>query len=256
LLLKICSLRFDFTAAPRCWMERSFSARVVSRVLPRQAVRKSAPLRATGAAVTLNFDPNSVVDMTEKKLLGTTLKLTSSVFGFPDFISLVDLNDDGSVRFYGGMVSKEPGAWSVVEGDSKEGERPDELYLEFTQPLTDRYKTSFTVPGGTCFWRGKLDIQESPRLLVAVEGGVIVSEREDGKSLVREGVFRAMSVGEEAAEEVRQKNAEAFERALVTPKGESSGFKTPARIAGAGIRRPRRALPGARDKDEIDLEDD
>jgi len=213
----------------------------------------AGPLRA--AALQLKFDPNSVIDMTEKKLIGTTFKLTSSVFGFPDFIHLVDLREDGSVDFYAGIVSKEPGNWCVVKGNQDDGERPEDLYIEFTQPLTERYKSSFTVPGGTCFWRGKLDIQgKNANMRVLVEGGIVVSEREDGKSLVREGVFRAQNVDGEAADEVKQKNKEAFERALTTPKGESTGFKTPARIAGAGIRRPRRQLPGARDDD--DLEDD
>uniref|UniRef100_A0A7S1S6X3 Uncharacterized protein n=1 Tax=Alexandrium catenella TaxID=2925 RepID=A0A7S1S6X3_ALECA len=195
--------------------------------------------------------------MTEMKLLGTTLKLTASIFGFPDFPALIDLTDDGRVRYYGGMVAKELGYWCVVEGNPEDGERPQDLYLEFTQPLTDRYIAAFTVPGGKCIWRGKLDIKGgSNDLSVSVEGGIVVSERNEGKDLVREGVFRAVSVDAQAAEAVRAKSKEAFERALTTPKGESTGFKTPARIAGAGIRRPRRQLPGARDNDETDLEDD
>uniref|UniRef100_A0A7S0FL98 Uncharacterized protein n=1 Tax=Pyrodinium bahamense TaxID=73915 RepID=A0A7S0FL98_9DINO len=243
-----------WSAPSRGWVGAALAAQAALRLRHgRQRISQAAALQQSE----LKFDPNSVVDMTEQKLLGTTLHLTSSVFGFPDFNSLVHLNDDGSVRFYAGMVSKEPGSWSVVEGDQNEGERPDDLYLEFTQPLTDRYKNSFSVPGGTCFWRGKLDIQgKTANLKVAVEGGVVVSEEEGGKNLVREGVFRAVSVDEEAAAEVQMKNAEAFERALTTPKGETTGFKTPARIAGMGVRRPRKALPGARDKDDVDLEDD
>lgn len=205
----------------------------------------------------IQFDPNSVIDVTEEKLLGTTMKLTASVFGFPDFPCLIDLTDDGRVNFYAGMVSKEPGYWCVVEGNRDDGERPEDLYLEFTQPLTERYINSFTVPGGKCIWRGKLDIKGSPgNLAVKVDGGIVVSERDEGKNLVREGVFRAVSVNEKAAEEVRAKNKEAFERALTTPKGESTGFKTPARIAGAGIRRPQRQLPRGKKDDETDLEDD
>ena len=56
-------------------------------------------------------------------------RLTSSVYGFPDYESLLTLNDNGTVRFYAGMVSKELGAWSVIEGDPDEGEDPSDLYL-------------------------------------------------------------------------------------------------------------------------------
>lgn len=207
----------------------------------------------------LAFDPKSPVDMAEKKLIGTTLCLTSSVFGFPDFKSLVDLRRDGSVYFYGGMISKEPGRWSVIEGDPTDGESPDDLYLELVQPLTERYINIFTVPGGTCFWRAKLNFQVKGQgkvpLAVLLEGGLVVSEREEGKKLVREGIFTAVAVDEEAATEVQRKNAEAFERALTTPKVESTGFKTPARIAGINTRRPQRQL-GAGKQDEVDLEDD
>mmetsp|Transcript_110322 Transcript_110322/g.329890 ORF Transcript_110322/g.329890 Transcript_110322/m.329890 type:complete len:287 (-) Transcript_110322:101-961(-) len=249
LLVCLLGLPGHGAPAPHAWVGATRSAQAADAAQRRRHIRGAGALRPTE----LKFDPNSAVDMTEKKLLGTTLKLTSSIFGFPDFPSLVDLQEDGSVRFYAGMVSKEPGSWCVVEGNKDDGERPDDLYLEFTQPLTEKYVSSFTVPGGTCFWRGKLDFQgKEPRLKVAVEGGVVVSERDDGRNLVREGVFRAISVDAEAAGEVSKSNKEAFDRALLTPKGESTGFKTPARIAGAGIRRPRRQLKGASDDDEIE----
>ena len=51
------------------------------------------------------------------------------MFGFPDYESLLTLNSNGTARFYAGMVSKELGAWSVIEGDPNEGEDPSDLYL-------------------------------------------------------------------------------------------------------------------------------
>ncbi|CAJ1346811.1 unnamed protein product [Effrenium voratum] len=210
-----------------------------------------------------DFDLNSIVDRTEMQLCNTTLKLTSSVFGFPDYDSLLTLNNNGTARFYAGMVSKEMGAWSVVEGDPEEGEDPSDLYLEWTQPLTDTYKESFTVPGGTAFWRGKLNFRttKSKKQKVFVEGGIVVSERDEGKKLVREGIFSAQSASAKMIEETIQKAREAFERALTTPKAETSGFKTPARIAGAGGTRVKKALPGTKlggqlDKGDLDLLED
>jgi len=218
--------------------------------VPGPAVRASDIQSATSTG--LVFDPTSVVDMTEQGLLNATFMLTSSVFGFPDFKSLIHLRDDGSVKFGGGMVSKEPGAWSVVEGDKDEGENPNDLFLEFTQPLLDTYKRSFNIEGPTCFWRGKLDIKNLKRQDVTVLGGIVVSEDKDQKTLIREGVFTAVTVEKSAAQECRQKAREAFERALVTPKSESTGFKTPARIAGILSQKQRQdALPAGRDKDKL-----
>ena len=45
---------------------------------------------------------------------------------------------------------------SMNEGDFKDGLGPSQ---EFTQPLTELYKEAFTVPGGTAFWRGKLNFR-------------------------------------------------------------------------------------------------
>ena len=120
------------------------------------------------------------------------VRLVSNVFGFPDYESLLTLHDNGTVRFYAGMVSKGLGAWSVIEGDPEEGEDPSDLFIvsrlqlgclcfgkgssmvnhgqpwsttplaickEWTQPLTDAYKDAFIVPGGTAFWRGKLNFK-------------------------------------------------------------------------------------------------
>mmetsp|Transcript_118944 Transcript_118944/g.237073 ORF Transcript_118944/g.237073 Transcript_118944/m.237073 type:complete len:321 (-) Transcript_118944:33-995(-) len=207
------------------------------------------PAASTG----LVFDPNSIVDMTEQGLLNATFLLTSSVFGFPDFQSLIRLNDDGSVKFGGGMVSKEPGAWSVVEGDPEGGEKPTDLFLEFTQPLLDAYKKSFNIEGPTCFWRGKLDVKNLQRQDVNLLGGVVVSEDKDKKNFIREGIFTATVVPQEKALEVKQKAREAFNRALVTPKTETTGFKTPARIAGIMSKKQRTdALPAGRDPDKLD----
>jgi len=115
-----------------------------------------------------------------------------------------------------------------------EGERGDDLFLQFTQPLTDRYKEAFTVPGGTCFWRGKLEIRGGrKKTKVVVEGGLVVSETERRTKLIKEGTFTALLVTEEEAMAVKRKSREAFERALTAPRGENTGFKTPARIAGA-----------------------
>jgi len=220
-------------------------------------------LRATEAGLIpaeleVQFDPNSVVDMAEKSLVGTTLRLDSSVFGFPNFQSLVDLRGDGTVYFYGGMVSKEPGNWCVVEGDPENGERPDDLYIEFTQPLTERYKSSFSIPGGACFWRAKLEMGKDKKAPKAsFDGGQVASESEKGE-LTSEGIFTAVSVTEDVAIGVQKKSAEAFDRALTTPKAESTGFKTPARIAGIKKIGSNRQLAAGKDDDELAglLEDD
>ena len=57
------------------------------------------------------------------------VRLVSNVFGFPDYESLLTLHDNGTVRFYAGMVSKGLGAWSVIEGDPDEGEDPSDLFI-------------------------------------------------------------------------------------------------------------------------------
>lgn len=57
------------------------------------------------------------------------VRLVSNVFGFPDYESLLTLHDNGTVRFYAGMVSKGLGAWSVIEGDPEEGEDPSDLFI-------------------------------------------------------------------------------------------------------------------------------
>lgn len=219
-----------------------------------RAASDAAIMPATSSK--LDFDLNNTVDRTEMQLLGTKLSLTSSVFGFPDFRHLVQLRDDGSARFYGGMVAREDGRWCVILGDPEAGERPDDLYVEFTQPLTDRYMNSFTVPGGVCFWRGKLEFSGSTNQNVAVEGGVVVSEREEGTKLVREGVFTAVKVDDKGAAEVRSRAREAFERALTTPKSESTGFKTPARIAGIMSKRQKALPQAAKQENDVDIEDD
>lgn len=270
------------STAPAAWAFLSGPARFVVGTRSRSYCGTGAALgpalRATEiepvGSSQLVFDPNSIIDMTELGLLNATFLMTSSVFGFPDFKSLIHLNDDGSVRFGGGMVSKEPGAWSVVEGDKNEGENPNDLFLEFTQPLLDNYKKSFNIEGATCFWRGKLDIEDLKRQKVTLLGGIVVSEDQDKKNLIREGVFTAVTVAQEKALEVKQKAREAFERALVTKKMESTGFKTPARIAGIMSQKQRQgALPAGRDgkdkskldagkkalpskNEEVDIEDD
>lgn len=233
---------------------------------PSRTQREGSRLRV--ATELPEFDLNSVVDRTEMQLCNTTLKLVSNVFGFPDYESLLTLHDNGTVRFYAGMVSKGLGAWSVIEGDPEEGEDPSDLFIEWTQPLTDAYKDAFIVPGGTAFWRGKLNFKttKSKKQKVFVEGGIIVSEREkEGpfgqESIVREGIFSAESAGAKMIEETKRKAREAFARALTTPKAESSGFKTPARIAGAGGTRVKKALPGTSiggklDKGDLDLLED
>ncbi|CAK9001605.1 unnamed protein product [Durusdinium trenchii] len=198
---------------------------------------------------------------------GDITMLVSSVFGFPDYESLLTLNSNGTARFYAGMVSKELGAWSVIEGDPNEGEDPSDLYLEWTQPLTDAYKEAFTVPGGTAFWRGKLNFRttKSKKQKVFVEGGIIASwlpcQRPEGTKLVREGIFSAQTASANMIEETQRKAREAFARAVTTPKAETSGFKTPARIAGAGGTRVKKALPGTSiggklDKGDLDLLED
>jgi hypothetical protein len=193
-----------------------------------------------------------LVDDTELALVGTNLLMTSSVFGFPDFGHLVELQDGGVLRWYGGLSSKEPGNWCLVRGDPKEGEREEDLFLELTQKLTDVYKEAFSVPSGSCNWRGKLELKEAAKggqiLQVRIEGGIVVSEKEGGSEFTREGVWTAADVDEEGVAAQRQKAREAVNRALMTPKAESTGFKTPARIA--GIRRTSKKMLAQPDDDD------
>lgn len=204
----------------------------------------------------VQFDPNSIIDNTERELVGTTLRLTSSVFGFPNFQSLVELRGDGSVYFYGGMISKKPGNWCISEGEAENGERPDDLYLEFTQPLTERYKKAFQIPKDVCFWRAKLEKRTvKGKEKVTFVGGQVVSESEKG-DLISEGIFTADAVSEDIAMAVQKRSAEAFERALTTPKAESTGFKTPARIAGIKTTRADRQLGAGRDNEIAGLIED
>eukprot|EP00931_Biecheleriopsis_adriatica_P006344 TRINITY_DN107758_c0_g1_i1.p1 TRINITY_DN107758_c0_g1~~TRINITY_DN107758_c0_g1_i1.p1 ORF type:complete len:292 (+),score=69.02 TRINITY_DN107758_c0_g1_i1:52-876(+) len=234
---------------------RLFIGGPAARVTQRPATEEVS-LRSTEIV----FDPNSLIDRTELQLINTTFRLTSSVYGFPDFEHLLALNGDGTVRFYGGMVSKEPGAWSVIEGDKTEGEDPNDLYIEWTQPLTEKYQEAFDISSKTCFWRGKLNFKptKSGNRRPYVEGGIVVSEAQEGKKLVREGVFSAEAVGPKAIKETVQRAREAFERAMNTPKAESTGFKTPARIAGAkgtrGSSISRSRLLGVKAEEKEDLE--
>lgn len=211
--------------------------------------------------MTPDFNMDDRIDRTEFDLCNKTLKLTSSVFGFPDYESLIDLISNGTVHFYGGMVSSELGAWSVIEGDANSGENPDDLYLEFSQPLTERYKEVFLVPGGVAFWRGRLNFvtTKSGKNRTKIDDGLVTSTRKEQKDgLVREGVFVAETVGSLGAAKVIKKAREAFERALTTPKAESSGFKTPARIAGAKKSRKKQNLlaSGESDLGDLDLLED
>lgn len=180
-----------------------------------------------------------LVDDTELALVGTNLLMTSSVFGFPDFGHLVELQEGGALRWYGGFFSKEPGNWCLVRGDPKEGERKEDLFLELTQQLTDLYKEAFSVTSGGCYWRGKLELAKAAKSgqieQVRIEGGIVVSKKEGAEDFTREGVWTAADVDEEGVAAQRQKARDAVNRALMTPKAESTGFKTPARIA--GIRR-------------------
>jgi hypothetical protein len=194
-----------------------------------------------------------LVDDTELALVGTNLLMTSSVFGFPDFGHLVELQDGGSLRWYGGLSSQEPGNWCLVRGDPKEGEREEDLFLELTHKLTDVYKEAFSVTSGSCFWRGKLELKEAAKggqiQQVRIEGGIVVSQKEGSdKDFVREGVWTAADVDEEGIAAQRQKAREAVNRALMTPKAESTGFKTPARIA--GIRRTSKKMLAQPDEDD------
>jgi len=188
-------------------------------------------------ASSLTVSASNTRDSVLEELKGKKMRLTASIFGFPGFRSIVEFRADGSAHFSAGMVAKQAGGWNLENGDPDEGESEDDLYVQFTQPLTEKYIDMFTVPGGTCFWRGKIDVRGgSKKRRIAVEGGVVVSEREEnlGKvNLVKEGTFTAIQVDDDMANDVRKRNVEAFERALKAPKGESSGFKTPARIAGA-----------------------
>ncbi|CAE8619305.1 unnamed protein product, partial [Polarella glacialis] len=93
----------------------------------RRATSRSGPEGLAARAVQngIEFDPNSIIDRTELSLIGTTFRLTSSIFGFPDFQSLIELDENGNVTFSGGMISQGQGGWSVVEGDPEENESPE-----------------------------------------------------------------------------------------------------------------------------------
>lgn len=184
------------------------------------------------------------------ELMDRTVALSSSLFGFPDFPSLLTFNANGTVRFWGGMIAKELGKWEVVGGNPDIGEEPTDFYVQFIQPLTERYMLLFSVPGGTCYWRAKLTL--TPEKDIKLEGGLVISER-DGTKRIREGIFTGVTTDEESAASIRAKSKEAMERALTTPKGESTGFKTPARIAGA--QKKRRLLPKG-EKEDVDLIED
>eukprot|EP00929_Paragymnodinium_shiwhaense_P018189 TRINITY_DN12834_c0_g1_i1.p1 TRINITY_DN12834_c0_g1~~TRINITY_DN12834_c0_g1_i1.p1 ORF type:complete len:391 (-),score=109.66 TRINITY_DN12834_c0_g1_i1:368-1540(-) len=197
--------------------------------------------RRTPRAADEMIETTVTASAVQQELLGQIFRLTSNVHGFPDFRSLVELRADGTVMFSAGMVSKEPGQWSCEPGDPENGESREDVYLSMTQPLTDRYKTAFTITGDQCFWRGRVDIRRlgkkgSKKTKVVVDDGIVISELPSGvlgnKKFVREGSFIALLVDEKEAEEVRLKAKEAFERALLAPRGENTGFKTPARIAG------------------------
>eukprot|EP00445_Apocalathium_hangoei_P065103 CAMPEP_0204120844 /NCGR_PEP_ID=MMETSP0361-20130328/7875_1 /ASSEMBLY_ACC=CAM_ASM_000343 /TAXON_ID=268821 /ORGANISM="Scrippsiella Hangoei, Strain SHTV-5" /LENGTH=305 /DNA_ID=CAMNT_0051072093 /DNA_START=17 /DNA_END=934 /DNA_ORIENTATION=+ len=226
--------------------------------------RPALPSAVLAGVEQLPWDESSPVDVAEKKLLGSIICLTSSVFGFPNFKSLVQLNANGTdfqAYFFGGMVSKGPGSWYVEEGNPKEGERPQDLYMLIKQPMTDRYKKAFSITSDNCIWRGKLDfgkagLQKAKAEEAKVIGGIVVSWKDEKQEdLIREGVFSAAIVDEETALSVQRKSAAAYERALTTPKAESTGFKTPARIAGIEKRRAGKLLPQGRDQDELLLED-
>mmetsp|Transcript_31311 Transcript_31311/g.73012 ORF Transcript_31311/g.73012 Transcript_31311/m.73012 type:complete len:274 (-) Transcript_31311:96-917(-) len=184
-----------------------------------------------------------------KEIQGLTLCLKSAVFGFPEFESLICLEENGEVDFYGGMIAREPGNWCVEPGAAV-GEDAKACYLLFQQPLTDRYSKIFDVPSGKVLWKGRLNIDDKQ---ISVKDGFIVSETTDGKDLQREGTFEARLVNEVQAKEIRKKNKEAFERALTTPKGESTGFKTFAKIAQEGTRLALK--PGSKGRGLDDLND-
>lgn len=241
-------------AGDRTWLASPYSRSLERRDVSMNFFGQPEP-EVIERTMTPNFNMDDRIDRTEFELCNKTLKLTSSVFGFPDYESLIDLISDGTVRFYGGMVSSELGAWSVIEGDANSGENPDDLYLEFSQPLTERYKEVFLVPGGVAFWRGRLNFvtTKSGKNRTKVDDGLVVSTREKDQ-LVREGVFVAETVGRLGAAKVIKKAREAFERALTTPKAESSGFKTPARIAGAKKPRKKQNLLASAEPDLGDLD--
>lgn len=260
--LVLCALSQDFQRQEQRRITRRTEVAFVgqplqSRLRPQVGSWREEVNRGVIARAEFNFNMSDRVDRTEYQLCNQTLKLTSSVYGFADYDSLVDLIDNGTIRFYGGMVSKQLGGWYVDYGNAEQAENPEDLYLEFLQPLTERYVKDFEVPGQTCVWRGRLDLVKTKDKIkkVRVDGGVVTCELE-GNKIFRQGVFTAESVTAAEAFEVRQKAMEAFERALTTPKSETTGFKTPARIAGAKGSRPRKVLPAPAEKGDLDLLED
>eukprot|EP00441_Pelagodinium_beii_P022193 CAMPEP_0197681426 /NCGR_PEP_ID=MMETSP1338-20131121/94924_1 /TAXON_ID=43686 ORGANISM="Pelagodinium beii, Strain RCC1491" /NCGR_SAMPLE_ID=MMETSP1338 /ASSEMBLY_ACC=CAM_ASM_000754 /LENGTH=242 /DNA_ID=CAMNT_0043262769 /DNA_START=18 /DNA_END=746 /DNA_ORIENTATION=+ len=216
-----------------------------------------------------------MTDRVELALCNKTLRLNSAVFGFPEFESLVELIGNGSARFYAGMISKGLGSWSVSPGKTDEYENPEDVYLDLVQPLPSTYKEEFVVPSDICYWRGRLcltreelDNKALKIRKVKVDSGTVtatypragisgqlidaalkvlptdVGEKieEWDDRIVREGVFTAQLVGEKGIAQTVKKARDEFERALTTPRAESTGFKTPARIAGAKRARPSKQL--------------
>lgn len=210
------------------------------------------------------LDEDGFADAELKKLdgelTGMNLLLTSSVFGFTDFKSVVELQATGS-RWYGGMTSKEPGLWILSRGEPEAGERPEDIFLQLSQPMTDQYKDVFSLSSDSCYWKGRLTLKRSSKgkiEQVKVEGGLVTSLTQDGRSQIREGVFSAVDADYQTIMDTRKAAKEAIERALATPKAESTGFKTAARIA--GIRRTSKPtdkmLKAAREDPTKLLEDD
>lgn len=196
---------------------------------------------------------------TMDSLSGKVFSITSNVWGFVDFTSLIELKANQSAYFFGGMISEPMGVWTVVPGTESEGESEDDMYLQFTQPMNTLYSEAFDIQGGTAFWRCRVNIPQSGKGIF-LQNGQVCSEGKIGleTKLIKEGDFQGEIVSPKAARAIRTKQREAFERALLVLKQERTGFKTPLRLAGIKERVPRRlAEPGAPQKKEaIGTDDD
>ena len=61
----------------------------------------------------------------------------------------------------------------MVPGDTDDGERASDVYLEFSQPLSEIYTELYNVAGGVIYWRGKVDERGG---VVQIDDGIAISE--------------------------------------------------------------------------------
>lgn len=185
-------------------------------------------------------------------------------FGFKKRDCIISLAEDGTVTFRAGMISAGPGDWRVVAGDPDDGERPEDCFLEMTQPVTTLYKELYNVPGGIVYWRGKINEKD-----LSIEDGLAISETQLAKSLSpqavvaklqgiqfqKEGTFSATLITEDTTDLPQPVSIEFMGEAPVVPQqGNYAPKKAAAQTSAAdkssptGKRRIRKKATTAPDK--------